>query len=131
MARLIKIVLFAVIFVLVLLTVISRYLPAAGQPAVGQAAEINYSTFLDNVKANRVDSVILQGDMLFATLKDKQQVTTHKPETDYSALISQLEKAGVPTERLPSKHPNFWARLLLLLAPLLLILVVVRRSADR
>jgi ATP-dependent Zn protease len=133
MLRLIKIILLWVIIVLGLLVVISRYLPVGqpAMPAVGQPAEINYSAFLDDVKANRVDSVILQGHMIFGTLKDKQQFETHRPETDYSALMSTLQKAGVSTERLPPKQRNFFPRLLLLLlAPLLLILVFVRRSAD-
>jgi len=125
MPRLIKIVLLSVIIVLVVLAVISRYVPAVGQPA-----EISYSTFLDDVKANRVDSVILQGDMLYGTLKDKEQFKTHKPETKDGTLIGTLEKAGVSTQRRPPKQPNFLARLLLLLAPLLLILVFVRRSSS-
>jgi ATP-dependent Zn protease len=126
MPRLVKIVLYLVIVVLVLLTVISRYLPAVGQPA-----EVSYSTFLDDVKANRVDSVILQDDMLFATLKDKQQFKSHRPQTDDSALMSKLEKAGVLTERRAPKHAYFFPRLLLLLAPLLLILVFVWKSYSR
>ena len=126
MPRLITNVLLSVIIVLVLLAVISRYMPAVGQPA-----EINYSTFLDDVKANRVDSVIFQGDMLYGTLKGKQQFKTHKPETGYGALIGTLEKAGVSSKRMPPKQPNFLARLLLLLAPLLLILFFVRRSTHR
>lgn len=126
MARSIRNILLSVIIVLVLLAVISRYMPAVGQPA-----EINYSTFLDDVKANRVDSVIFQGDMLYGTLKDKQRFKSRKPGTGYSALIGTLEKAGISTKRTPPKQPNFLARLLLLLAPLLLILFFVRRLTHR
>jgi cell division protease FtsH len=79
-----------VIIVLVLLAVFSRYMPS-----VGTTEEIRYSTFLDDVKTHRVDSVIFQGDMLYGSLKDKQQFKVYNPETDYSALIGELEKAGV------------------------------------
>jgi cell division protease FtsH len=114
-----------VIIVLVLLASISRWLPP-----VDQLAEINYSTFLDDVKSNRVNSVVFQGDMLYGTLKDKQQFKIHKPGTDDSALIGTLKNAGVSIERMPPRRPIFpW--LLLLLAPLLIILVIVRRPADR
>jgi ATP-dependent Zn protease len=123
--RLIRIVVLVMI-VLVLLAVVSRWLPPVGQPA-----EINYSAFLDDVKANRVASVIFQGDMLYGTLKDKQQLKIHKPETDDSELIGTLKKAGVSIERRPPKHKNFLAWLPLLLAPLLLIVVFVRRPAAR
>jgi cell division protease FtsH len=114
-----------VIIVLVLFAVISRYMPAWRQPE-----EISYTTFLDDVKANRVDSVTFQGDMLYGTLKDKQLFKLQKPETDDSALIGTLKKEGVSIERVPPKH-RILPWLMLLLAPLLLILVFVRRSADR
>ena len=48
-----------VVIVLVLLAVFSRYMPTVGQPE-----EIKYSTFLQDVKAHQVDSVVFQGDML-------------------------------------------------------------------
>jgi len=108
-----------VIIVLVLLAVFSRYMPS-----VGTTEEIKYSTFLDDVKAHRVDSVIFQGDMLYGTLKDKQQFKTYNPETDYSALIGELEKAGVSIEGKPPHQPNFFMQLMLQLAPALLLIIV-------
>ena len=51
-ARLIKIVLVSIIIALVLLVVISRFLPA-----VGHRTQNSYSTVLDEVKANRLDSL--------------------------------------------------------------------------
>ena len=54
-----------VVIVIVLLLVFSRYMPTAGQPQ-----QIAYSTFLDDVKNNRVESVILQGDMIYGEHKD-------------------------------------------------------------
>jgi cell division protease FtsH len=108
-----------VIIVLVLLAVFSRYMPSVGQPQ-----EIYYSTFLDDVKQNRVESVVFQGDQLLGTLKDKTQFKTYNPETDYTVLIGQLEKAGVSIEGRPPKPPNFMLQLLLQLAPALLLILV-------
>jgi cell division protease FtsH len=108
-----------VVIVLVLLAVFSRYMPSVGQPQ-----EIYYSTFLDDVKQNRVESVVFQGDMLYGSLKDKTQFKTYNPETDYTVLIGQLEKAGVSIEGRPPKPPNFLAQLLLQLAPALLLILV-------
>jgi len=113
-----------IIVVLVLLGLNSRWFPTVGQPA-----QISYSTFLDDVSANRVASVVFQGDMVYGTLKDRQQFKTHKPEGDDSVLIGTLRKAGLPIDRRPPRRATLpW--LLTLLASLLLIVFFVRRPAD-
>jgi len=108
-----------VVIVLVLLAVFSRYMPTVGQPE-----EVRYSTFLDDVKANRVESVVLQGEQIYGSRKDKTQFKTFNPETDYTVLIGVLEKANVAIEGRPPKQPNFLAQLLLQLAPALLLILV-------
>jgi len=55
-----------VVIVLVLLAVFSRYMPTVGQPE-----EVRYSTFLDDVKSNRVDSVVLQGEMIYGAARTR------------------------------------------------------------
>ena len=77
-----------VVIVLVLLAVFSRYMPTVGQPE-----EVRYSTFLDDVKASEVESVVLQGDQICGTRKDKTQFETFNPETDYTALIGTCRRA--------------------------------------
>ena len=64
-----------VVIVFVLLLVFSRYMPAVGQPQ-----EIPYSTFLDEVKAERVESVVMQAEMIYGTNKDKSNFKTRNPE---------------------------------------------------
>jgi cell division protease FtsH len=108
-----------VVIVIVLLLVFSRYMPTAGQPQ-----QIAYSTLLDDVKNNRVESVVLQGDMIYGEHKDKTAFKTFNPETDYTALIGALEKADVKIEGQPPKPPNYMGQLLLQLAPALLLIVV-------
>ncbi|HUL46397.1 MAG TPA: ATP-dependent zinc metalloprotease FtsH [Steroidobacteraceae bacterium] len=108
-----------VVIVIVLLLVFSRYMPTAGQPQ-----QIAYSTFLDDVKENRVDSVVIQGDMIYGEHKDKSTFKTFNPETDYTALIGTLMKADVKIEGQPPKPPNYMGQLLLQLAPALLLIVV-------
>jgi len=110
-----------VVIVIVLLLVFSRYMPTTGQPL-----PIAYSTFLDDVKENRVEEVTLQGDMILGKLKDKSEFKTYNPETDYTALIGTLMKADVKIEGQPPKQPNYVGQLLMQLAgPLLLIVVFV------
>ncbi|HEV2286942.1 MAG TPA: ATP-dependent zinc metalloprotease FtsH [Steroidobacteraceae bacterium] len=108
-----------VVIVIVLLLVFSRYMPTTGQPQ-----QIAYSQFLDDVKDNRVDSVTLQGDMIYGERKDKSSFKTFNPETDYTALIGSLMKADVKIEGQPPKPPNYMGQLLLQLAPALLLIVV-------
>ena len=108
-----------VIIVVVLLAVFSRYLPPGNQPT-----ELSYSAFLDDVKANKVDSVVLQGEQIHGTLKDKTQFKTFNPETDYTALIGELQKDNVDIEGRAPKQPSIWTQLLLQLAPAMLLLFV-------
>jgi cell division protease FtsH len=108
-----------VVIVAVLLLVFSRYMPPAGQ-----MQEVKYSTFLDDVNAGRVESVVLQGEIIQGVRKDKSQFRTFNPETDYSALIGTLTKSHIGIEGRPPKQPNFITQLLLQLAPALLLILV-------
>ncbi len=108
-----------VVIVVVMLLVFSRYLPP-GQ----QREEIKYSDFIADIRDNRVDSVVLQGDTIRGVLKDKQQFETYNPESNYTVLIGDLLKANVAIEGQPPKQPNFMTQLLLQLAPALLLMVV-------
>ncbi|MBX5460181.1 MAG: ATP-dependent zinc metalloprotease FtsH [Steroidobacteraceae bacterium] len=108
-----------VVIVLVLLAVFSRYMPT-----VGQQQDIYYSTFLNDVKSGRVEYVLLQGDIIKGKRKDGTQFRTYNPETDYTTLIGELQKADVNIEGQPPKQPNFLAQLLLQLAPALLLILV-------
>ena len=48
-----------VVIVIVLLLVFSRYMPTSGQPQ-----DIPYSALVEDVKNNRVESVVMQGEMI-------------------------------------------------------------------
>src|SRR3954462_6000558 len=93
-------------------------------PTVTQAEDVSYSAFLKDVKAGRVDNVVLQGEIISGTRKDSTKFQTFNPETDYSALIGTLDKADVNIVGKPPKPPNFVAQLFLQLAPALLLIVV-------
>ncbi len=108
-----------VVIVTVLLLVFSRYMPIAGQPQ-----EIPYSQFLDDVKANRVESVVLQAEMIYGVRKDKSQFKAYNPETDFTALIGTLEKANVVIEGRPPKQPSVFWQLVLQMAPALVLILV-------
>jgi len=108
-----------VVVVGAMLFMFSRFMPPANQPK-----EITYSRFLDEVESSQVDSVILQGEIIQGTRKDKSQFRVYNPETDYSALIGALHKSDVGIEGQPPKQPHFLTQLLLQLAPALLLILV-------
>jgi cell division protease FtsH len=108
-----------VVIVTVLLLVFSRYMPIVGQPQ-----EIAYSQFLDDVKQSRVESVVLQGEMIYGVHKDKSQFKAYNPETDFTALIGTLEKANVVIEGRAPKQPSVFWQLVLQMAPALVLILV-------
>jgi cell division protease FtsH len=108
-----------VVIVIVLLLVFSRYMPTSGQPQ-----DIPYSAFVEDVKNSRVESVVMQGEMIYGVHKDKSTFKTRNPETDYTALLGTLLKAGVVIDSREPKQPNFIGQLLLQMAPALLLILV-------
>ena len=108
-----------VVIVLVMLAVFSRYMPSGPQ-----RQQLTYSEFYSDVHSGKVDSVVLQGDQIRGTLKDKTQFESYNPETNYTSLIGDLLKANVSVEGQAPKQPNFLTQLLLQLAPALLMLLV-------
>jgi len=103
----------------VMLAVFSRYMPTANAPQ-----EVRYSTFLNEVKASKVDSVVLQGDTIIGTRKDKSRFQVYNPETSYTALIGDLMKSNVGIEGRKPPEPSFIVSLLLQLAPALLLILI-------
>src|SRR6202020_2319974 len=93
-------------------------------PPGGQPQDISYSAFLDDVKADRVDSVVLQGEMIYGDRKAKSSLKTRNPETDYTALIGALYNAHVKIDSREPKQPNFVGQLLLQMAPAFLLILV-------
>ena len=108
-----------VVIAVVLLMMFSRFMPTTGEPE-----QVQYSTFLSDVHEGRIDSVVLQGEMIYGVRKDKSKFQTYNPETNYSALIGDLSKSGVGIEGRAPKQPSFFMQLLLQIAPALLLILV-------
>jgi cell division protease FtsH len=108
-----------VVIVMVMVVVFSRYVPTGAEPT-----KVSYSTVLDDVRSGRVESVILQGDEIIGTRKDKSKFKAYNPETENTSLIGTLDKARIDFKGEPPKQPNFLMQLLLQLAPALLLILV-------
>ena len=107
------------VIAMVLVAVFSKYMSPAAK-----TEELRYSTFLGEVHSGRVDGVVLQGDTIYGTRKDKSKFETYNPETNYTALIGELSKANVGIEGRPVPQPSFFTQLLLQMAPALLLILV-------
>ncbi|WP_234729849.1 ATP-dependent zinc metalloprotease FtsH [Acidocella facilis] len=95
------------------------------QPSSTQsnASEIAYSSFLDEVKNNQVQSVTIAGHDITGTTKDGKSFETYAPADQ--SLVSKLTDAGVDVSAKPEGDTmNPLLRALLNWAPMLLILGV-------
>ncbi len=72
-------------------------------PATDRVRTITYSDFLDEVEANGVSEVMIDGETISGKLKSGQGFVTYSPETDYDWLIGQLDKRNV---RFAAKEPE-------------------------
>jgi cell division protease FtsH len=104
---------------LVLLVMFSHFMPGTGEPE-----QVTYSTFLTDVHEGRVDSVVLQGETIYGTRKDKSKFQAYNPETNYTALIGELSKANVGIEGRAPKQPSLLLQFLLQIAPAALLILV-------
>ncbi|MGA1383929.1 MAG: ATP-dependent metallopeptidase FtsH/Yme1/Tma family protein, partial [Steroidobacteraceae bacterium] len=93
-------------------------------PRSAPVSEVSYSSFLEEVRNGRINSVVLQGDTISGTRKDKSTFELYNPETDNTALIGSLAKANVSIIGRAPKQPNFLSQLILQLAPALLLILV-------
>jgi cell division protease FtsH len=108
-----------VVIVMVMVVVFSRYVPTGTEPT-----QVNYSAVLEDLRNNRIESAVLQGDQIVGIRKDKTRFRAYNPETDNTALITALVKADVDFKGEPPKQPGFLMQLLLQLAPALLLILV-------
>jgi cell division protease FtsH len=114
-------VLISIVVAAILVFMLTKLMQTAVPPNV-----VVYSTFLDELETGRVESVILQGQVIEGVRKDKTRFSVKNPETDNTELIGALRKADVGIEGREPEQPHFLTQLLLQLAgPLLLILVFV------
>jgi cell division protease FtsH len=109
-----------VVIVMVMVVVFSRYVPTGAEPQ-----KMSYSALLNDIRNNRVESVLFRGEEIIGIKKDKTRFKTFNPESNNnSVLIGMLDKAHVQFDGEAPKPPNFFMQLLLQLAPALLLILV-------
>ncbi len=104
---------------LVLMTVFNQF--NARQQSTAQV-QLDYSQFLDEVKAGNVDKVTIEGRTLKATTTDGKRITTFAPSDIW--LVSDLLKNGVKVEAKPEEEQSFLSQVFISWFPMLLLIGV-------
>ena len=86
--------------------------------------EVSYSQFYADVKGQRIQSVIMQGDNIRGAYQDGREFTTYNPETDNQVLLGDLMKNGVIVNAREEERPGFLTELFFSLLPILLLIGV-------
>jgi len=102
---------------LVLMTVFNQFntRQAARSP-------LEYSQFLEEVKAGRIAKVTIEGRQLKATTIDNKSVVSYSPGDIW--LVSDLLKYGVKVEAKPEEEPSFLMNIFVSWFPMLLLIGV-------
>jgi cell division protease FtsH len=102
---------------LVLMTVFNTFSNRQAAPP-----PMEYSQFIEEVKAGRIAKVTIEGRVLKATTQDGKRVTSYSPGDIW--LVSDLLKYGVKIEAKPEEEPSFLMNVFVSWFPMLLLIGV-------
>ncbi len=85
--------------------------------------EIDYSTFISNIKNGAVSSVDIQDRTIKGTLTDNSEFTTYSPSYD-PGLMGDLLNNGVTVQAKPAEETSFLMQIFISWFPMLLLIVV-------
>ncbi|MFN4325390.1 MAG: ATP-dependent zinc metalloprotease FtsH [Azonexus sp.] len=102
---------------LVLMTVFNQF--NNRQVATGA---VEYSQFIEEVKAGRIAKVVMEGRTLKATTTEGKRITSYAPPDLW--LVSDLLKNGVKIEARPEEEPSFLMNIFVSWFPMLLLIGV-------
>ena len=117
MNNLVKNVAIWLVIALVLMTVFNQF---NQRQAVQNTLE--YSQFLDEVKAGKIAKVSIEGRVLKATTVDGKKLNVYAPSDIW--LVSDLLKAGVKVEAKPEEEQSFLTQIFISWFPMLLLIGV-------
>src|SRR5512145_2067564 len=102
---------------LVLMTVFNQF-----NTRESAQAPMEYSQFLEEVKAGRIAKVTIEGRQLKATTSEGKRVTSYSPGDIW--LVSDLLKYGVKIEAKPEEEPSLLMNIFVSWFPMLLLIGV-------
>ena len=101
-----------------LITVFSNFGPQ--EPNVSQ---YTYSEFMQSVKGDKIESVVIQNDIITGKTKDGKKFETYMPMADQN-LLTELLKQKVTVQGEPPKQRSLLTQILISWAPFLLLIGV-------
>jgi cell division protease FtsH len=104
---------------LVLMTVFNQF-----NTRQATQAPLEYSQFLDEVKAGRIAKVTIEGRQLKAVTAEGKRVTSYSPGMLDIWLVSDLLKYGVKVEAKPEEEPSLLMNIFVSWFPMLLLIGV-------
>ena len=89
-----------------------------------ETPQVAYSTFLDQVEAGQVASVIFEGQELKVTRSSGERFVVVLPSIGDGRLLETLKGAGVAVEGKMPEEQSVWTQLLIASFPILIIIAV-------
>jgi cell division protease FtsH len=88
------------------------------------AQTVNYSQFIADVKAGRVQKVVIEGRTIHGVKQTGERFSTYSPETDNRALVGDLLESGVLIEGKPPEQQGLLMQIFISWFPFLLLIGV-------
>ncbi|MDC9724752.1 MAG: ATP-dependent zinc metalloprotease FtsH [Gammaproteobacteria bacterium] len=107
-----------VIIAMVLMSVFNNF-----GPQKAEQGEIDYSTFISNVKNGAVSRVDIQGRTITGSLTDNSEFTTYSPDYD-PGLMGDLLDNGVTIQAKPAEKTGLLMQIFISWFPMLLLIAV-------
>jgi len=108
-----------VVIALVLMSVFNNF-----GPRQSRAHQVDYSTFIADVKAGRVKKVVIEGRSIQGERQSGERFSTYTPESDNTALIGDLLDHGVVIEGRPPEQQSLLMQIFISWFPMLLLIGV-------
>ena len=108
-----------VVIALVLMSVFNNF-----GPRRASTPQVEYSTFIADVKQGRVQKVVIEGRNIQGVRQTGERFTTYTPETDNSALVGDLLESGVVIDARPPEQQSLLMQIFISWFPMLLLIGV-------
>ena len=108
-----------VVIALVLMSVFNNF-----GPRRSSTEPVEYSRFIADVKAGRVQKVVIEGRTIQGVFQTGERFTTYTPETDNKALVGDLLENGVVIDARPPEQQSLLMQIFISWFPMLLLIGV-------
>ena len=109
-----------ILWVVIAVVLLSVFQSFQGREAAGR--NMIYSDFLQQVESGQVSEVLIEGQNITGKLVSGQTFKTYSPETNNSALIGDLVKAGVKIVSRPPEQPSLLTHMFISWFPFIVLI---------